>query len=65
VQEAAGDGQAIVIAAISVSGPSSRLTGDQIPAAAAACLTAADAMSVILGYQPEKDDHQAKKEGAA
>jgi IclR family transcriptional regulator, acetate operon repressor len=65
VYRAAGDGQTIVVAAMSVSGPSSRLTGDQIPAAATACLAAADAMSVILGYRSEKDGHQVKKEGAA
>ena len=47
-----GDGDGHVVAALSVSGPSSRLTGDQIPAVAAACVTAADAMSAVLGYRP-------------
>lgn len=46
-----GDGDDHVVAALSVSGPSSRLTGDQIIAAAARCVAAADAMSAILGYQ--------------
>lgn len=50
-----GDGDGHVVAALSVSGPSSRLTGEQIPAVAAGCVAAADAMSVILGYRPRKE----------
>lgn len=58
-----GDGDGHVVAALSVSGPSSRLTGDEIPAAAARCVAAADAMSVILGYRPHGE--RARREGAA
>ena len=71
----AGQGAAVV-AALSVSAPSSRLTSDQIPVAAASCVAAADAMSVTLGYRlkdeglgarPATEDlsHRSRKEGAA
>lgn len=53
-----GDDANHVVAALSVSGPSTRLTGDQIQAAAARCVAAADALSVNLGFRP-------KREGAA
>jgi DNA-binding IclR family transcriptional regulator len=52
-----------VVAALSVSAPSSRLTGDQLPAAAASCVAAAEAISVMLGYRPKED--LSRKEGAA
>jgi DNA-binding IclR family transcriptional regulator len=42
-------GGASAIAAISVSAPSVRLTAEQIPATAAACVSAADALSAVLG----------------
>lgn len=50
-----GDGDQHVVAALSVSGPSSRMTGGLIPAVASRCVAAADAMSVILGYRPRKE----------
>jgi IclR family transcriptional regulator, acetate operon repressor len=53
-----GDHASHVVAALSVSGPSRRLTSDQIQAAAAWCVTAADGLSVNLGFRP-------KREGAA
>lgn len=43
-----------VVAALSVSGPASRFAGEQIPVVAARCVAAARAMSVILGYRPER-----------
>jgi DNA-binding IclR family transcriptional regulator len=51
-----------VVAALSVSAPSSRLAGDQIPAVAARCVAAADGISAILGYRPRRGP---QKEGAA
>jgi IclR family transcriptional regulator, acetate operon repressor len=42
-----------VIAALSVSGPSSRLNADAIPAAAAQCAAAAASLSAVLGYEKE------------
>jgi IclR family acetate operon transcriptional repressor len=48
-----GDGASHVVAALSVSGPSTRLTSEQMPATAARCVAAADSMSVILGYRHE------------
>jgi len=44
----AGDGTAV--AALSVSGPASRLAGAQLPAAAEACMTAARSLSALLGH---------------
>lgn len=41
-----------VVAALSVSGPASRLTAGQLPAAAASCVAAARALSVLLGHIP-------------
>jgi IclR family transcriptional regulator, acetate operon repressor len=43
-----------VVAALSVSGPATRLTREEVPVAAASCVAAATAMSVILGYRPER-----------
>jgi DNA-binding IclR family transcriptional regulator len=45
---------AAVVAALSVSGPASRLTSDQIPQAAARCMAGASALSAVLGYQPQR-----------
>jgi IclR family transcriptional regulator, acetate operon repressor len=42
-----------VIAAVSVSGPSGRLTAAAIPAAAAQCAAAAASLSAVLGYEKE------------
>ena len=42
-----------VIAALSVSGPSSRLNADAIPAVAAQCAAAAARLSAVLGYEKE------------
>jgi IclR family transcriptional regulator, acetate operon repressor len=42
----------VAVAALSVSGPASRLSGGQLTAAAAACMTAARSLSVLLGYSP-------------
>jgi len=44
-----------VIAAISVSGPASRLTSGQIPDMAARCMAAAEGLSARLGYRPGKE----------
>ncbi len=41
-----------LVAALSVSGPASRLTRACIPAIAARCMTEARALSAVLGYQP-------------
>ncbi len=53
---------ATVVAALSVSGPASRLTKARIPEMAARCRTEANALSVVLGYQPGR---RQQKEGAA
>jgi IclR family acetate operon transcriptional repressor len=44
------DGE-VVIAAVSVSGPASRLTAQAIPEAGARCVRAAAGLSAVLGYQ--------------
>jgi len=41
-----------VVGALSVSGPASRLTGGQLPDAAASCMTAARSLSALLGHSP-------------
>jgi DNA-binding IclR family transcriptional regulator len=46
-----GDGEAAV-GALSVSGPASRLTGVQLPAAAESCMAAARSLSMLLGHSP-------------
>jgi IclR family transcriptional regulator, acetate operon repressor len=55
--------RATVVAALSVSGPATRLTKSRIPAIAARCMTEANALSAVLGYQPAR--RQQQKEGAA
>jgi IclR family transcriptional regulator, acetate operon repressor len=52
-----------VVAALSVSGPATRLTKARIPAIAARSMTQANALSAVLGYQPGR--RQQEKEGAA
>jgi IclR family transcriptional regulator, acetate operon repressor len=54
-----------VVAALSVSGPATRLTRDRIPAVAARCVSEASALSAVLGYQPARPRRQPQKEGAA
>ena len=56
---------AAVVAALSVSGPSTRLTPARIAEVAARCVAEASALSVVLGHQPERDRRQSQKEGAA
>ena len=62
------DGGAVV-AALSVSGPATRLTPATLPAVAAQCVAQADALSCVLGYRPGEPPQaaggQAQKEGAA
>ena len=53
----------VAVAAISVSGPASRLTADQLPAVAASCAAAARDLSAILGCSPMPGRSQT--EGAA
>ena len=56
---------AVVVAALSVSAPASRLGPAQIPAAAAACAAQADALSAVLGHRAAEDaPPTATKEGA-
>src|SRR5215467_7073043 len=45
---------AAVVAALSVSGPATRLTARRIPAIAAQCVTEASALSGVLGYQQQQ-----------
>jgi len=54
---------ATVVAALSVSGPASRLPKTRIPQIAARCMTEANALSAVLGYHPAR--RQQQKEGAA
>ena len=58
---------AAVAAALSVSGPASRLTPDRIADAAAQCVTQAAGLSVVLGHQPERQPGRGspQREGAA
>ena len=56
---------ATLVAAVSVSGPATRLTRDRIPAVAARCVSEASALSSVLGYQPARPRRQPQKEGAA
>jgi IclR family acetate operon transcriptional repressor len=55
----------IVTAALSVSGPATRLTRAHIPAIAARCMAEANALSAVLGYRPGPSRRQPQKEGAA
>src|SRR6266568_8149103 len=43
-----------VVAAISVSGPTSRLARDRVTAAAGRCVQEAAALSAVLGYRPQE-----------
>jgi IclR family acetate operon transcriptional repressor len=56
---------ATVVAALSVSGPATRLARARIPAVAARCMTEARALSAVLGYQPGRVPRPPQKEGAA
>ncbi len=56
---------AAVVAALSVSGPSTRLTRARIAELAARCVAEASALSAALGHQPGRAQHQPQKEGAA
>jgi DNA-binding IclR family transcriptional regulator len=64
------DGGAVV-AALSVSGPGTRLTPPRIADVAAACMAQASALSAVLGHRPERpadevpQTAQARREGAA
>jgi IclR family transcriptional regulator, acetate operon repressor len=58
------DGGAVV-AALSVSGPASRLTPARVPVVAAQCAAETGALSAVLGYQPQRSPRQRQKEGAA
>ena len=51
-----------VVAALSVSGPTTRLTRKRILAVAAQCVAEARALSAVLGYQPERAPRQPQKE---
>lgn len=57
------DGGAVV-AALSVSGPATRLTPARLPGVAAQCVTQASALSAVLGHRPQEASH-VQKEGAA
>jgi IclR family transcriptional regulator, acetate operon repressor len=54
-----------VVAALSVSGPATRLTRARISAVATRCMAEASALSAVLGYRPGPNRRQAQKEGAA
>jgi DNA-binding IclR family transcriptional regulator len=56
---------AAVVAALSVSGPATRLTPTRVPAIALLCQGEANALSAVLGHQPERARRQPQKEGAA
>jgi DNA-binding IclR family transcriptional regulator len=56
---------AAAVAALSVSGPATRLTRTRIPAIASLCQSEASGLSAVLGYQPERARRQPQKEGAA
>jgi IclR family transcriptional regulator, acetate operon repressor len=53
-----------VVAAMSVSGPATRLTAKRVPTIAAQCVAEASALSAVLGYQQQRARGQ-RKEGAA
>ena len=46
-----------VVAALSVSGPGTRLTTPRIAEVAAACMAQASALSAVLGHHPERPAH--------
>jgi IclR family acetate operon transcriptional repressor len=60
--------EAAVVAALSVSGPASRLTPDRIADVAPQCVAQAAALSAVLGYQPARRPpagQPPQREGAA
>ena len=56
---------ATVVAALSVSGPATRLTRARISAIAIRCMAEANALSAVLGHRPGPSRRQPQKEGAA
>jgi IclR family transcriptional regulator, acetate operon repressor len=54
----------VVAAALSVSGPATRLTRPRLAEVAAACMTEANGLSTVLGHRPDGAPH-AQQEGAA
>lgn len=54
---------AVVVAALSVSAPASRLTPDQVPAIAARCVRAADGLSAALGHESKSAREASEKGG--
>jgi IclR family transcriptional regulator, acetate operon repressor len=48
----------VAAAALSVSGPASRLAGGRLPAATAACMAAARSLSGLLGYTPMTSEEE-------
>jgi IclR family transcriptional regulator, acetate operon repressor len=54
-----------VAAALSVSGPATRLTPAELPAVAAQCVAQADALGYVLGYRPDEAPQAQEGEGAA
>ena len=53
-----------VVAALSVSAPTTRMTRDRLTAAAGHCVTEANGLSAVLGYR-QRGARQARKAGAA
>jgi IclR family transcriptional regulator, acetate operon repressor len=51
-----------VVAALSVSGPATRLTHARVPAVAAHCVAQAQALSAVLGHQPQRPRGRPDKE---
>jgi DNA-binding IclR family transcriptional regulator len=54
------DGGAVV-AALSVSGPATRLTPAQLPTVAAQCVAQASALSAVLGHRPDEPQPSLKR----
>jgi len=54
----AGAGGATAVAALSVSGPASRLGSGQLPAAAEACMAGARSLSALLGHTPRTTNEE-------
>ncbi len=55
---------ATAVAALSVSGPASRLGGAQLPAAAEACMAGARSLSALLGYHRPTRDARTSQEAS-
>jgi DNA-binding IclR family transcriptional regulator len=53
-----------VVAALSVSAPTSRMSAESLTAAAAQCVQEAAGLSAVLGYRP-RTARQTRKAGAA